>query len=567
VIVPALILALAPIVASGQPDSATALPEMGYIPRPTLQIGAGAGCEMSWAKDIKEIGMVPDGLSRHIDLRAPRLLEDSWGLQARAELQHQDARGYNNAGFSLDARQLSLLVTYRPSRRAEVSVGAFVGYRSIGTMRYYIVPVRVGQRLVNTEESTPAATDGMRVGGLALLSFPIDLGENVRLAPEFRLRADLIPSDASVASTSPIGLGVGITLDYSLFALPSLRRAPDLSSEVDIYALDDEGEVAQEAFVHGGDIGYTRHLELAPVISFDAASPDLSPRYVVRSAFARFSPDSIARLDPVTIDRHRPDLLGAWLSVDQGACRLIATVVEGEGEGVARARAESLRRYLAGTWGMAAARMTIATEPGMRREVRVESGGGGMMRLDATWSAPRMVVPPVRIEPDIDSEAGVKAWRLRLERDGREIASQTSDTGAGRMNMRRLMGLLTRDTSRGPLIADLTVEDLAGSTSTARDTLRFRYAGSIPLGRVSEYLLLGIAPSEELVARIIAAADTGTRVTIAPLSDRAGVREAALELARKLHDGGVDARVAPYEDAEDLEGMSIEITPRGTPLP
>ena len=100
--------------------------------------------------------------------------------------------------------------------------------------------------------------------------------------------------------------------------------------------------------------------------------------------------------------------------------------------------------------------------------------------------------------------------------------------------------------------------------STALDTLSFSYGGRAPLDSVAEFLLLGTPPSDGLTARIIAAAGTGARVTITPLSDDDAIREAASTLARRLVRKKLAARVGSPEGGR-LEGLRIEIVRRDAP--
>jgi hypothetical protein len=539
-------LALAPIVASGQPDSATTLPAIGYIQRPMSQLGFGAALGVAVGLSRNRWGdiTVPIWLAPSTTLNAPRLFGEDWGLLGRIELS-QFSYGPSVGDTPLDVLRLALLGTMRLPAESHFARG----YLGIGPF--------VGPGIVDGH-SNGIYDIGMGYGWLMLLSFPVSLKPNTELAPELRMRMDL--SAIGHTEVLPlIDIGAGLTLYFTLHKLSPVRRVLDLSATVELYAFDEQGKRTHHPDVRDGSFARSRHLELAPVLTFDSSS-NLFSRYVTRSASDRvgFRLDSILRLDPAIVDRHRPDLLGTWLARDRGAIRLIATVVEGESEKPPRSRAESVRRYLSGTWGIDTARMAIAVEPGHRREVRIESGLGEVVSFDAAWSEPRMVVPTVRVEPGIDSEAGVKGWRLRLEREGREVAVATSDPVTGLAEMKRLMGRLERDPSPSPLIGELIVEDKVGTLRAARDTLFFHHAGKVALGRSVEYLMLGASPPPDLATRIAGVADSIARVVIIPLSRSEASRDAAMAAVRELHEAGVEARVG-LPESEAVEGVRVEV--------
>jgi hypothetical protein len=321
-----------------------------------------------------------------------------------------------------------------------------------------------------------------------------------------------------------------------------------------------DGARLREATVRGGVAELTRHVMLVPTLRFDE-SPEFPTRYIRLSPRETegFASDSIARLDPSLIDRNIANVVGARLRESSMKVRLVAYRRDGESAGAAELRAASLLRYLSGTWGIDEHRIAIAIAPGDAPDVRVEMGDAPELELTARWSEPRVETSPVRVEPEVESSAGVRGWSLRILRDDRELARQGDGDPSSRINIGMLLEDLRGDASRSPLIAELTVEDSAGGTSTARDTLGFRFEEGGAVG-VTEYLLLGRQATEDLEGRLASAAGEGARVMVTPLSEGRFDREAASDLASSLGGRGVAARVAaPAGVGEGIEGMKIEI--------
>ena len=471
--------------------------------------------------------------------------------------------------MTIDALQLDLLGTLRLSEGMSLAIGPFLGRRTA-------YGSNITETIVEPAEGTFGETSGIypnvnhgrtqvyarnegldtgwRAGMLLLLRTPIELGGGFRAVPELRLRADFIrPFETDYWETLSAGVGLGFT--YAISPLPSPFSPPPLLAQIDIYALSSDGRRMDEGIVSDGLSRRVRHLKLAPVILFDAWSTDLPSRYISGSSTmrGRFRVDSVARLNGGTIERSALDLLGAGLASRPRKLRLVASVVDGEPERVALARAESVRRYLGNTWGIDTTDIRVITERGRARGVSAD----GIIEIDGDWNERRTESSPVRVEPVIVGDAGVKSWRIRLEHDGREIASRRSDEGGKELSFRMLLSDLARESSRGPLVAELTVEDSSGGVSIARDSLRFRVEE--PSG-VTEYLLLGGLPSEELMRSVAASVKMGSCVTITPLSDRADIREAASALISRLDGGGVVARMAsPVDAGEHVEGMRVEI--------
>src|SRR5206468_5169854 len=125
---------------------------------------------------------------------------------------------------------------------------------------------------------------------------------------------------------------------------PNLR--PDRSplptppiAKVDLYSTLPDGSRIQEAVVRIGTVTHRRNLLLPPLVLFDQGAT-VPPGYYVRLSpenRPRFSPDSIARLDPATACNNLLNIVGSNMQANPHArVRLTGSRASDEPAGTGR---------------------------------------------------------------------------------------------------------------------------------------------------------------------------------------------------------------------------------------
>jgi hypothetical protein len=498
------------------------------------------------------------------------------GLASGSETYHSDAvPGPPVAGlpsvltdsfsFSVESSSLSgeldLRARYALGRSVGIGLGPWIGYQFFSRFTYRDTVVdtltgRFGAAVVR--DGSDFGVDPLHYGVVFSVPVTLPLGEHgSSLVVEPYLRADLamLPNRPTVA---PISLGADLSYLFDMNPAPLPVSRPDpppvvpppqplaavpepeppLAAKIDIYSVNAKGERMQVSELYPDTIMQRRQMPFPGAIFFDRDSSAPPARYVRydRDASESFSFGTLAGLSPRDIYYHALNILGYRMRrYPASRARLIGSRSKDEPGALARSRAEAVRDYLLATWGIDSARLSVATESMVpsnalpadaERCVRIETARPVGAPLTVEWKTRRFRQPTFDLQPEIRAKEGVKRWEIVVRQGGREIGRTSGSAGLD-------LALHTpedlADTVLPPLEAELMVEDSAGATVFARDTLPLRIMNASPpegssktIWETSSYLLLGAAyghqgESPAIGASLRQIADSignGARVTV-----------------------------------------------------
>ena len=369
-----------------------------------------------------------------------------------------------------------------------------------------------------------------------------------------------------------------------------LRRPTTLKASIEIYGIDDEERKLPAATVQIYESITAQRLIPSASLIYKANSTDPNDvAHLLRPEESTyFSVDSLAGLSSSAIEREVLNILGAQLRDEVGARVVLSgSRTTGEGEGLGLRRAERVATYLRDVWKITPGRITTSdagvdictTERG--RNTR-----GGCVRITTTptWILDTVmaergsyeVIPPLLgINPEYSSDAGIKRWDIVLSHDGRTVGRYSSNTArssdstvAWDVSPERIKG------QRSTLVADLTVEDSAGTVAHTRAPTpliierRVRVTAIEPIDRNGrERLVATLYPFDEgddnlnaqnraAINELVARLRNGARITIAVDPERGTGRR--LSLARA---GAVKRAIEQSLREEQITRRTITIIP------
>jgi len=407
----------------------------------------------------------------------------------------------------------------------------------------------------------------LRWGGIVSVALGVSLGERVRLEPELfgRIDAQSLSEGIGLRRSLSAGLGAAILFDPTpARPLPSdTSSLPDIplpprqgpSASIDLYALDSAGRIVQETSAGLEATFYRTTMPLVPVIFFDrdaAIVPDRYSRLDVDGA-DRFSPATLARLDPIAIYRQTLNIVGMRMRRDSALrVKLVGIPGAGEFSSLARTRAENVRDYLSVVWRIDRSRMTvgsgvsdIGTGAGY---VGIEGDASLVAKpISVEWIVNRPTFPSIGMSRTIGD--GARRWTVTITRGGRELGRYTSED---ELLGRPFAGSFHLDQgTTEPLVAEMRVEDSTEGITVARDTLPFRneMRADGPTTIEREALTTVVLPGMEAhgfdasVRSIVRSIRDCAEIHVSPVShcsddslDRAGMRFRE-RTARSLLDG------------------------------
>ncbi len=387
-------------------------------------------------------------------------------------------------------------------------IGAFAGYRfadnisQIDTIVGGDIGFDDGRRQRTMIEGERLTSNPFMLGFVGGGSYELPIGKRSMLLPHASIRVDLL-SAVDNGSWRGIGFGGGLALMFDVAPAPEApvepvdpvqvaveNVPPRITASIDARALDEEGNTLPAAVVNVTEVYYRLYSPLMPIVYFERGSSLIPQRYVQYGpeGAASFAVDSLARLSPIDASHHALNVIGSRLRKDPGATvTLVARSSRDESPGLSLARAQSVRSYLATTWGVDTNRMAIrtgvtgrgriseTTEQGREeaRNVEIVSRSPGIMAPVATARLVRDFHPPdIELDPVYDAEAGVRRWSISVSTGGRVIERYSSDEAEGTSGSGEWeISHARHDGSLVPLVVELVVEDSTGRSVTARDEL------------------------------------------------------------------------------------------------
>ncbi len=491
---------------------------------------------------------------------------------------------------------LGMLLRWEVDSRLVLSAGPIFGVQSLGEA---IQSDKIlgpddfaflgGQTEQTTEGGERMKTHLLQLGGAIRLGYSLPVGRSTWLLPEIELSGDITPHYAGFNARS-VSLGGHLSLLFDATpareplagqggelsapprgvvpepevapptALIPLPKAPRLSASVELYGVDEAHHRLPAVMVRAHEILYRQHAPLLPVVYFDRDSAVIAPRYpaLARSAADTFLMEDLVGLDLLGIQHHLLNVVGERMRRNRSArLTLLASTSSDEAPDLAGARAEAVRSYLTGVWGIDRSRVVIrdgegamqrsneATEDGRQDNRRVELIGTPPALLEqvVTDEVVRDFNPPmISMSPMFEAEAGVREWTLAVTQGGSEVARYSSrDTGD--LTRRELVWNIVKDridSGLSPLLATLTVVDSTGAVAVAHAEVplvldrktrvidkRIEVHGDrerISFGLVNfDYNVANLKRPHELEVREIARVlRDGAEVTITGFTDRIG---------------------------------------------
>jgi hypothetical protein len=220
-------------------------------------------------------------------------------------------------------------------------------------------------------------------------------------------------------------------------------------------------------------------LTLPGEIPYARGETDIPAQFhrLARTEVSAFSDRDLVRLAPAEALRHGFNALGYFLLAHPDRnVTLTGEAAEDERPDAKLERAERIRAYLVEVWGIAPERVHIReeTRPG-RPRVHVDAGNGYVATewIERTWSA-----SGIEITKQIEAPAGIRIWSVVLRQGMREL--MRFDDREPRAPERFT---LSGERPLQPVVAELVVEDSAGSVVVARDTAHLDAAPAVPASR------------------------------------------------------------------------------------
>lgn len=496
--------------------------------------------------------------------------------------------------FGMELWRLDLLArTKLPLGDLTCELGATVGSRRFDSIktRYVLIepqnarfqnptqfPEEEDGRVLVVYNDTWPESNPLIIGLTAGLSYPVSIFDRLSIVPDLKLRYEPTMPDNDEEWPSYFASG-GISLSYAFGEIaPMVGQTPpppepsSLTAELDLYSVDAMGRRLPHVKVFRGDLELVRQVFPARTLYFDHGSAAIPERHSARAGSSeRFKkPWEIAQLPVDEGYYHLLDLIGYRMtSMPRGRLFLHAGRRGDEPATIARARGESVRRFMVERWKIAPAMIEIVEE-GTEPAVKLEMEAVGREDIVAAWNEGYFETTPVKVDPAIASGIGVKSWRITFMQNGKILAQQGSDSARGDLNLAMLLGDVKDGELPPPIVAELTAEDVAGGRASVMSTLPFVRDERAPAGDsvvmtfdLFEQAALAGADEIDIVAHHIVESRASTiQVTVSPLL--AGPSGADVSMTERL-----DAIAARLRRAALKRNrvISIEVTSNGALAP
>lgn len=185
---------------------------------------------------------------------------------------------------------------------------------------------------------------------------------------------------------------------------------------------------------------------------------------------------------PTVNDRERVsttiDALGKRIAETPGSVTLIPSTAED----ILEAAGDELRdsiTFAASRYNSTTA--TVNVQPAQRNRATEHLPSGLLLNADPQallrpladqWIDSRYQLPPITIERYIDSRAGIKSWNV-VVRQGRRVLARYSNLEGSNAELESGLLLNQNDNAEiAPILAEMTITDLADQTVTVHDTLQ-----------------------------------------------------------------------------------------------
>ena len=348
-------------------------------------------------------------------------MQTEFALQTNVDIVTFDAiaQWYPFSQFYIGAGpQIGLVTRASFEQRENILAPSGIEFRNGGTER----SIFAGDFSANGRSSA------VRIAAKAVAGYDISLSKSFTLTPEVGFSLPftgvLSGSDWKVQ-----GLQMGLTISYT-FAKPEpmviqpdkveeVAAAPAVSIAVDMESVDAVG-----LRVPGGDVVLheIRRRELAPLLPFvffEKASAEIPLRYAKRAP--EFNEANITSDNVMDVYHNLLNIVGDRMSKNPSATLTITGYrepLEGETDAsLSTQRAEAVKTYLQGTWGISGQRLNVAAGelPAVQSNRTVDDGRAEHRRVELASNDPAILayVIPQRLVRSVTPSAVILSTKVQ----------------------------------------------------------------------------------------------------------------------------------------------------------
>jgi hypothetical protein len=334
-------------------------------------------------------------------------------------------------------------------------------------------------------------------GGLeAGLSMEFPISASIAIEPFLYSRVDL--SVISAASAKAISIGLSFSL--SPIAAEQIQLPPDIPKIVapapkitaSIHFAKNGTRIDRHSpiDVTGYSTMFRQYTEYLPEIYFDEGSKRIPAGYTQLNASQalQYSISSLANKSLDEYEKSTLNILAIRMKNDSlSGITLTASYTNSENKGLAQMRAESVKDYLTNVWRIEAKRISIVTaKTAQKPSVSFSPSDQSITAPVATqWIERSFHIPHMGIEKNITAEAGLRSWDIAITQNEKSLSHFSSNVPPAQQSFADF-DLLGDPDQEGnshqevaPLVASLKVEDFAGRSAEARDTLTLPTASDL----------------------------------------------------------------------------------------
>lgn len=436
-----------------------------------------------------------------------------------------------------------------------------------------------GQRSHPMEHNVQYASEHFSAGGILGVVGYIPLNNQLFLEPRLALSMDfdLLATTHSIQSIAFRG-GVGLKFDLSPQHIPAPpfppsgpeapptpppTTAPLPQASIKIFGVDEAGVQSDVTHIKAWETLYEQRLPILPLIYFSQDSTTLPPRY---NSADDLNATHAGELSLVEVNHQLVEILAQRLHEHPDATLELAGITSGDEHGdVGSQRREALQRSLQ-EHGIAPERIMLGSSRLKRSDERRAEGREENRRVEITSSHESLTAPLVRREivrdfspptirviPDYESTVGLLGWEITVWHNNQPMTSYSSkDQEAGiAPNFDWQITQPTNDTAIAPIVAEFTVTDSLGRSTTAFDTIKVELEQRSTLinqdvqesvgGERSQTWIIGFeydsekltALQESQIAQVAERIRDGAQIQITGYTDRTGTEEHNVALSQR----------------------------------
>jgi outer membrane protein OmpA-like peptidoglycan-associated protein len=271
--------------------------------------------------------------------------------------------------------------------------------------------------------------------------------------------------------------------------MPPVAGRHHLSAAIHVRGVNDQGELYEGPVIEIEEAPWSETVPIIPYVFFEPGETSIPERYVQLENSSKaddFSLDSTIDISPLDIHWQLLNVVGRRMRSQPDVTLTISGRSSGEEmnpEVLERSRAESVRDYLTGIWGIDPDRIAIAGPvPGSAASEITEDGREENRRAELRFSSPEIVrpvviermariasPPSIRFLPEIVADSLVKEWIITIFQGEKELVRFTGSSDRESLRQSRMWELADTRVNRDltPIGYRLYVRDVTGKVAEA----------------------------------------------------------------------------------------------------